>query len=122
MTREEMKKYLPIINAFCEGKTIEKRYTADKWLPVDDLYLNCHVNDYRIKSEYRPFNNTKECWNEALKHKPFGWVKRDDDEFYFIEFISYNTVLTTMLGIPANFKDAYDTLKFADGQPFGVKV
>ena len=24
--------------------------------------------------EYRPFENIKECWEEMLKHQPFGWI------------------------------------------------
>lgn len=26
---------------------------------------------------YRPFKNQEECWNEMLKHEPFGWVKKN---------------------------------------------
>lgn len=24
--------------------------------------------------EYRPFENGKKCWEEMLKHQPFGWI------------------------------------------------
>lgn len=35
------------------------------------------VSNYRIKPgpKYRPFIDNKECWNEMLKHQPFGWVR-----------------------------------------------
>lgn len=25
---------------------------------------------------YRPFKDKEECWNEMLKHQPFGWTKK----------------------------------------------
>ena len=40
--------------------------------------------EYRIKPEqkYRPFANVEECWQELLKHKPFGWVKEKYSDRY----------------------------------------
>lgn len=79
MTREEVKELLPIIQAFAEGKEIEiKPKEGVHWcmLAEDDIqYLDFKKCDFRIKPKYRPFNNSKECWEEMQKHQPFGWIK-----------------------------------------------
>ena len=77
MTREEIKELLPIIQAFAEGKQIEVK-RKNEWFGIgDDIYFSESPSDYRIKPEpkYRPFKNQEECWNEMLKHQPFGWLK-----------------------------------------------
>ena len=78
MTREEAKELLPIMQAYVEGKTIQYKYLG-KWEDVvSEAYFETYpFTKYRIKSEpkYRPFNNQAECWNDMLKHQPFGWVR-----------------------------------------------
>lgn len=68
MTREEVKKLLPIIKAFSEGETIQHLdIINDKWEDVDEFVYHGSVKSYRIKSDsqpkakYRPFVNTEEC-------------------------------------------------------------
>lgn len=80
MNRQQAKELLPIIQAFAEGKTIERKGILDnesKWCEVLLPTFNVAVSNYRIKpeSKYRPFIDNKECWNEMLKHQPFGWVR-----------------------------------------------
>ena len=81
MTREETKEMLPIMKAFVEGKTIE--YSADGkfWSEVDTPTWSSG-KFYRIKSEpkYRPFKTKEECWQEMMKHQPFGWVKEKENK------------------------------------------
>ena len=79
MTREQAKELLPIIQAFAEGKTIQIKKEGD-WFEVGEnteVYFSESPSDYRIKPKpkYRPFKNQEECWEEMLKHQPFGWVK-----------------------------------------------
>lgn len=85
MTKEEVKQLLPILVAFAEGKAIECRAKLNrikgavdipnKWTETNEIWC---VNslEYRIKPEqepkYRPFANAEECWQEMLKHQPFG--------------------------------------------------
>ena len=85
---------LPIIQAFLEGKTIERKTRnwefnkgwcdATQWEETEELKLR-DTFVYRIKpepkpeSKYRPFANIEECWNEMQKHQPFGWVRSKDD-------------------------------------------
>lgn len=54
MNREEAKKWLPIFQAYCEGKTIEEN-CGGKWyeLANDDILLamSDYVWNYRVKDE-----------------------------------------------------------------------
>ena len=128
MTREEIKKMLPILQAFADGKTIESRYIkGDKSLWYDDEDLSFDNDlEYRIKPEpkYYPFANAEECWNEMKKHQPFGWVKDNKDGHYAL----VTSVLTDekevyIDGISGlNLYTAINYYTFVDGTPFGVKV
>ena len=120
MTREEAKELLPIMQAFAEGKTIEFRKYGGAWKVAQTPTWSSHLC-YRIKpeSKYRPFKTQEECWNEMLKHQPFGWVKSTiSDNLYPIESISdeisYNRTF-------ASYNEAFNWCKFADGTPFGIK-
>ena len=122
MTRKEAKELMPIIRAFAEGKTIEI-YNNTEWkdLIIESIKFDCKPSCYRIKPEpkYRPFKTQEECWNEMLKHQPFGWVRGTiSDILYLIESISdeiyYNRTF-------ASYNEAFKWVKFADGTPFGVK-
>ena len=90
MTRDEAKEMLPIIQAFAEGRTIERKTRSwefnkgwrdeTQWEETEELICR-DTFVYRIKPEpkYRPFANAEECWNEMQKHQPFGWVRSKDD-------------------------------------------
>ena len=92
MNREEAKKFLPIIQAFAEGKKIEMYYHSDKeWKDVFNPLFNLCC-EYRVKPEpkYRPFKDADECWNEMLKHQPFGWVKGAFGELERVQIVHNN--------------------------------
>ena len=114
MTREEAKEMLPIIQAFAEGKTILVQEDIDWRYLSDDADFNLNPLRYRIKPEpkYRPFNDAEECWQEMLKHKPFGWVKYKEENKY-----------TTYCNINDNcdFQADFEDFNFTDGAPFGIK-
>ena len=125
MTREEIKKMLPILLAFAEGKAIESRCVkGDKSLWYDDEDPSFDDDfEYRIKPEpnYRPFKDAEECWAEMLKHESFGWVKST----LFKDLALVQRVTTLYVEINRDIIDYKDTLEkftFADGTPFGVKV
>lgn len=92
-------------------------------ITVDDI-LNIVIDgaNYRplkeiLKQEhlYRPFKDTKECWNEMLNHEPFGWLKHKENRYYNNCSLVYN-------GIDEDsFNDIYEDYTFADGTPFGIK-
>ena len=121
MTREEAKNLLPIIQAFAEGKTIQI-LNKGEWVDLYDTDFKSSIDKYRIKPEpkYRPFKTQEECWNEMLKHQPFGWVKEISSEMlYLINGIS-NESIVIMEDINS-FKEAMNIYEFKDGTPFGIK-
>ena len=125
MTREEVKEMLPVLQAFAEGKTIESRcIKGDKSLWYDDEDPSFDDDlEYRIKPEqkYLPFKDAEECWQEMLKHKPFGWVKST----LFKDFALVKRVTTLYVEINRDiidYKDALEKFTFADDNNFGVKV
>ena len=123
ITREEAKELLPIIQAFAEGKAIQARTENRPWFDLLDNKLEISkIFEYRIKSEpkYRSFKSQEECWNEMLKHQPFGWVKEISCEMlYLINGIS-NESIVIMEDINS-FKEAMNIYEFKDGTPFGIK-
>lgn len=125
MTREEAKELLPIIQAFAEGKTIQVKVTDNRWYDwknkTDELNFESGHQNYRIKSEpkYRPFKTQEECWNEMLKHQPFGWIKNECGNIF-------NIIAIFKESIKLNERDTYYSelfkqFKFIDGTPFGIK-
>ena len=126
MTREEAKQLLPIIQAFAEGKAIERRcIKGDKSLWYDDEEPSFDNDlEYRIKPDttYRPFKDAEECWQELLKHKPFGYTY---DRFNGIRDC-ITKVATTGVSYDSptviSFEEIFDKFVFADGVPFGIKV
>lgn len=134
MTKEEAKEFIPILQAFAEGKVIECRAKIDrlkgvvdipnKWTETKEIgFLN--GIEYRIKPEpkYRPFANAEECWQEMLKHQPFGWVTCQCAFFHIIyiedKLIGYGSACGTILH--SKFNDVLKSFTFADGLPFGVE-
>ena len=131
MTREEAKVLLPIIQAFAEGKVIECR-TKLSFIEGLDVTNDCtemkeiefrNNTEYRIKPEptYRPFNNAEECWQEMLKHNPFGWIKSKEDGSR-----SLITLIISEENIDINCIGGFNSDKimkmftFADGAVFGI--
>ena len=115
MTREEANELLPIIQAFAEGKTIQVRINNDSsWTDLLDTKLEIsNLYKYRIKPEpkYRPFNSKEECWEEMLKHNPFGWVKNKDAQY----------INPLSIGDDKDFVKWFKLYTFADDTPFGIK-
>ena len=128
MTREELKKVMPILTAFVEGKVIQVCTKTGIWADCDgiSLYSLCSWTEgYRIKPEpkYRPFKDAEECWNEMQKHQPFGWIKSKDDstinKFMFIDSLRKDEV--SISNVDFNYNDLVEYYIFADGAPFGMK-
>ena len=133
MTSEQAKELLLIIQAYAEGKTIQYRNAEGEWKDVafeENLSFIGAPSNYRIKpeSKYRPFKSQEECWNEMLKHQPFGWTTDKCKYFHIvcvhegnIEFSPYedNGGLCSCI---ITFAEVLERgLTFADGTPFGIK-
>lgn len=130
MTREEAKELLPIMQAFAEGKTIEYRGYSRAWKVAQTPTWSSSL-DYRIKpeSEYRPFKTKEECWNEMMKHNPFGWLKSKmngrlrciGEVSWSDEFETVHIALSTSESLSRSANSMFDEYTFADGTPFGTK-
>jgi len=125
----EIKKCLPILQAMAEGKTVQYLREQYKWEDLDpeDDGLNIetlinHPEYYRIKPTptYRPFANAEECWEEMLKHQPFGWVKDKSDGHYSVIMRVDDDLVINVDDF--GMKCVFEHFSFADGSAFGVKV
>lgn len=130
MTREEVKEMLPIMQAYAEGRTIQF-LDGGKWLDLYESDFYKSPERYRIKPEpkYRPFRTRRECWDEMLKHQPFGWLKsKKNGRFHCIgevswsdEFKIVNIALSTSESLSRSSDSVFDEYTFADGTPFGIR-
>ena len=135
MDRNQAKEFYPILQAFAEGRVIECRTkpsaledidVPNDWTEMKKIEYRNNA-EYRIRSGpvYRPFNNTKECWNEMQKHQPIGWVKSKEapEDVYFTITGLTNSKCGVMLNSPGgwSFSGLFDYYTFADGTPFGIK-
>lgn len=131
MTREEIKELLPIMQAWAEGKIIQFRKKGTvEWVDLyeDDLRVSSAYH-YRIKPEpkYRHFKSQEECWNEMLKHQPFGWLKsiRKQEKVHIERVFEVKDFALITLsineGINNNSSYFFNEYTFADGTPFGIK-
>ena len=134
MTREEAKRRAELYSAVANGKTLQIQSSVNgEWIDVQNATLVCIDDDrfiYRVKPDprYRPFRNQEECWNEMLKHQPFGWLKtKTDGRYTFIgEHYSFQKMFTggvlksSTNGLVPYAFDVFDSYTFADGTPFGM--
>lgn len=123
MDRNQAKEFYPILQAFAEGRVIECRTkpstvkgtsVPNNWTEMTEIeFLN--NTEYRIKpeSKYRPFKDTKECWQEMQKHQPFGWM---------IPIGINQKINLTVIGNGCDLEALFKKFTFADGTPFGMKV
>lgn len=120
MTRDEAKAILPLMEAYSKGKTIQIK-GKDNWFDLHEPDFRASIDRYRIKPEpkYRPFKNQEECWNEMLKHEPFGWIMGSDRHHLITSVDDIHILLDGK--IYYTFEEAYNTYKFVDGASFGIK-
>lgn len=134
MDRNQAKEFYPILQAFAEGKVIETRTDPNvvgkgledlnDWTEMKEIEYWNNI-EYRIKPEvkFRPFANAEECWEEMMKHQPFGWVKLKDTEsgYYLLKGIASQVVIGFNEN-PFSYKKVFEDYTFANGTPFGVKI
>ena len=129
LTREEAKEMLPIIQAWADGKSIDL-YDEDIGWRASGFKLDFDKNPkyFRINSEaelkYRPFNNQDECFNEMMKHQPFGWFRSTHNKNLF-NIVCINDsgikITNTLSKSMETYSNAFTNIEFADGAPFGIK-
>ena len=128
--KNEVQRLFPILEAIKEGKTIQFN-DSGVWRDIDGcdegFFLDTLIGEtynYRIKPEpkYRPFKDAEECWQEMLKHQPFGYTYdrlnniRDSITKVATTGVSYDS--PTVI----SFVEIFGRFVFADGVPFGMKV
>lgn len=135
MDRNQAKEFYPFLQAFAEGKTIECRTKPsalskswqgmNDWTEMKEIEFWSNI-EYRIKPEvkFRPFANAEECWEEMMKHQPFGWIKCKEGYFNVVYVDDYYVGLADKdnSSILLASKNSYQDNTFADGTPFGVKI
>lgn len=130
------------MQAYVNGKTIQY-YKVDlsftnehsgvpilnnKWVDVDEDHLfRPDFYDYRIKpeSKFRSFKNAEECWQEMLKHQPFGWLKHKEEKENF-HILKITDSRISMIDVCEEvtffyYNETFKQYTFADGTPFGIK-
>ena len=128
MNRKEAAELSLFIKAFGEGKDIEMRSKnphaqLNGWAKMDEFIFGNF--EYRIKPEpkYRPFKNAEECWQEMMKHQPFGWVKDRNGSKFVIENVDSRGGFVEVYDEgTCTFNEVFENRTFVDGLPFGVKV
>ena len=126
--REHWEKMLPIIQAFVNGQTVQyKSGEGAEWIDIEEesYFVGCPVF-YRIKPEpkYRPFETKEECWQEMLKHQPFGWAKNiETGDLCNISNIyeSAGCAKVFLDTCAYTFSSLLNEFTFIDGTPFGIK-
>ena len=134
LTREEAKRRAELYSALADGKAIQvQNPVTSKWeyLDINKIGEFMEELNYRIEPEpkYRPFKSQEECWNEMLKHQPFGWVKsKVKGYFHLIGLVQWASELEDVMIIFAtseqltrSSRSLFEDFIFADGTPFGIK-
>lgn len=134
MNRKEAAELLPIIKAFAEGRTIERKIRCwelnkgwrdeTQWEKTEQLIFR-DTFVYRIKPEpkYRSFRDAEECLKEMSKHTPFGLIKKNVSKaFYCIGSFDIKNIYIGAAQSIHSYADSLENFTFADGARFGVKV
>lgn len=124
ITRENAKELLPFVKALAEGKMIQDKIDGlTGWVDTDEINFEFegHKILHRIKpeSEYRPFKTKEECWQEMLKHQPFGWVKNKYNNIFNIITVCKDSIKVNEHSM--DYSEFYERFKFIDDTPFGIK-
>ena len=146
-SEEIQKKLFSFGYYWCYDKQTKVRLTESPFLFIDSYGITyssdmCYFNNHKfteitaeqilsleLTEGYRPFKDKNECWNEMLKHQPFGWIKsKDSGNFILIGFVQwysyFEDVMVTFAATEQISRSASGLFKkytFADGTPFGIK-
>ena len=123
MTREEIKEAAKVMEAYADGKKVQKQDINGLWIDCDNPMFDWASFNYRIKPgpKYRPFKSQEECWEEMHKHPDFGWVRRKKCNALLWNVTSINKDDITIICDYYKFHRAFECFEFTDGAPFGIK-
>ena len=95
------------MDVFCDHENSE--ITAEEILSLE-----------LTEPDYRPFKDAEECWQEMLKHQPFGWVKyKNDGAYLHISCVMGKGYIGELQSY--SYKDLLSLYTLADGTPLGIK-
>lgn len=132
MTPEEARKNAKVMLAFADGKNIQfSPQGKENWQLCKNPLFDFVDYAYRAQPDpqYRPFKSQEECWNEMLKHQPFGWIM---DDYKYVQILCvYKDKIElspdedddgVLSACTMKFTSVYEQgYTFADGIPFGTK-
>ena len=122
MTVQEIIEAAKVMEAYANGKKIQYLNDDNEWIDAPNPLFDWDNCVYRIKPEdtYRPFKSQEECWNEMLKHQPFGWVKSPRGELFCIDKVFEEGIVYKHSS--CHFNEYLEgQYSFVDGTPFGIK-
>ena len=133
MTREEARKAAEVMLAYANGEEIEV-LSFGEYEPCKSPSFNWWdgrgLRNYRVKTKptYRPFKDKEECWNEMLKHEPFGFIKGKRTQNHY-NIVAVHTEdnktyvsICDLSGIDSLHAEyVFSCYTFADGTPFGIR-
>ena len=113
-------------------KKIQYQDDDGRWVDTPNPVFDWSRWEYRVKpeSKYRPFKDKAECWNEMLKHQPFGWIIDKHENFLHLVYScdsdscdsdNGDRVGLSTAAVSIDFENMLKDFKFADGTPFGIK-
>ena len=131
MTVQEIREAAKVMEAYANGKKIQYLNDDNEWIDAPNPLFDWDNYVYRIKPglRYRPFETKEECWNEMLKHQPFGFVKsKVKGYFHLIGLVQWSSeledvmiILATSEQLARSSRSLFEDYIFADGTPFGIK-
>ena len=112
-----------LLISYSEDVVYFKKESTEREISADEIL------SIEVIEPYRPFKTQEECWNEMLKHQPFGFlVSKDDGYFYLIGSVqcenNLKDVVITLATEPNTEYSCTYIFKhyvFSDGTPFGMK-
>lgn len=132
MDREEARRRAETMIAFANGSDVQFYNGVTKqW---EDIRPECvlfeSTAEYRVKPEpkCRPFKTQEECWNEMLKHQPFGYLRYMEVN-KIVQITGMETASNGELRIDLSINrhmyyttiGLFEVYTFTDGAPFGIK-
>ena len=141
MTVQEIREAAKVMEAYANGKKIQYLNDDNEWIDAPNPLFDWDNYVYRIKPEpkYRPFKRQEECWNEMMKHQPFGWIYCKNDSCYYCiisvdegkielspDMYPHSETTPKEYYLENSYVDFVTALEdyeytFADGTPFGIK-
>lgn len=126
MKKELVKKLLPLIQAYADGKEMQIKELDGTWKTIGDLEFDGirSVDELRVKPEYglyRPFKDSKECVEAINKHGLLLQSKKLPNVYDTINTVKPVGIFFSSYCSkePMLWEYAFENYQFSDGTVFG---